>query len=147
MKCGKCVLLYIGCLFQDKPPAASGVGAPYVNAASCLLLASQLDIAYWHVYYSQLIGPGGSRQGCIPSPEVYFSSLCFEIPSGGAQCESALNPALCAALRNTFDLDMQPANGQVRLSVRNNPLLAVLQVCMCPLPLMLSARGAPALFV
>jgi hypothetical protein len=93
-----------------------------------VLVAAQLDIVYWHVYYTALTA-APSRAYCkIPHPEVYFTALVCALPSEGRQRGSASSdPALRAALLEVFELDVSSV-GALRLPVVENPLLAFLQV-------------------
>lgn len=111
-------------------------------------IASELDLAYWHVRYtaSTRYGAGGvaANSPCqiVPPPEVYFLCLASHLPSAAELRASPglKNLALRAMLADVFDLpvglgqhvgksrsDGGTGVDEIEFPVLSNPLLAVTQ--------------------
>jgi len=117
----------------------SAVPAAHRHAAAATLVAAQLDLAFWHAHYSDLTAAGSRAAARVPPPETHFAALCLALPSA-ACARAAVGAATCAALHETFDLDLR--GGALALPVRSNPLLAVLQVRGRRRPLRRRARDS-----
>eukprot|EP00752_Nemacystus_decipiens_P016486 g14737.t1 len=75
-------------------------------------IASELDLAYWHVRYTAasrfdagcVTANPSSSFHVVPPPEVYFVGLAFHVPSVAELRALPLSPALWKTLADVFDI-------------------------------------------